>query len=151
MQFTIFSQAKLISGSVDLILLALAALSLHEKIANKWLWSILIGIIVSIISAMPFYSPLIGYIGVIYFSRRLQKRVWQTPLFEMLIVVFLSTIFQHSIYIFVLLLNRAPISITQSLDSIVLPSILLNLLLSLPVYAIVQDLTGRFLPLETEA
>lgn len=151
LQTTIFSQARLISGAADLLLLFLIAWSLQEQMKNTWLWTVIAGLLVSLVSAMPFYAPLIGYLGVIVISKLLQRRVWRTPLLAMLIVVILGTFLQHTIYVIVLQITGAPIAWAHSLDSVILPSALLNLIFSLPMYAIVNDLAGRISPLEVEA
>ena len=151
LQTTIFSQARLISGAADLLLLFLIAWSLQEQMKNTWLWTVIAGLLVSLVSAMPFYAPLIGYLGVIAISKLLQRRVWRTPLLAMLIVVILGTFIQLTIYVIVLQITGAPIAWAQSLDSVILPSALLNLIFSLPMYAIVNDLAGRISPLEVEA
>lgn len=151
LQTTIFSQARLVSGAADLLLLFLIAWSLQEQMKNTWLWTVVAGLLVSLVSAMPFYAPLIGYLGVIAISKLLQRRVWRTPLLAMLIVVILGTFIQLTIYVIVLQITGAPIAWAQSLDSVILPSALLNLIFSLPMYAIVNDLAGRISPLEVEA
>lgn len=151
LQSTIFSQARLLSGSADLILVFLAAWSLQEQVKNSWLWTVVAGVLISLVSAMPFYAPLIGYIGVVGISKRLQMRVWRTPLLAMLIIVLLGTIFQQSLYVLVLQITGAPISWAESLDSVILPSVLLNLIFSLPILAVANDLAGRISPLEVEA
>jgi len=150
LQTTIFSQARLVAGSADLILLFLAAWSLQEQVKNSWLWTVVAGLLISILSAMPFYAPLIGYVGVVGISKSLQRRVWRTPLLAMLIVVLLGTFFQQALYVIVLLISGAPISWSQSLDSVILPSVLLNLIFALPIYAVANDLAGRISPLEVE-
>lgn len=151
LQTTIFSQVRLVSGSADLILLFLAAWSLQEQVKNSWLWTVVAGLLISLVSAMPFFAPLIGYVGVVTISKSLQRRVWRTPLITMFIIVLSGTFFQQSIYVVVLLITGAPISWRESLDSVILPSALLNLIFSLPMYAIAKDLAGRISPQEVEA
>lgn len=150
LQTTIFSQTTLISGTADLILLFLAAWSLQEQVKNSWLWTLIAGLLISIPSAMPFFAPLIGYIGVVGISKLLQRRVWRTPILAMFIVVLLGTLFQQTVYVIVLQINGAPISWGQSLDAVILPSVLLNLIFALPIYAVANDLAGRVYPLEAE-
>ncbi len=151
LQTAIFSQTRLVSGTADLILLFLVAWSLQEQIKNSWLWTVVAGVFVSIFSAMPFFAPLFGYLGVVSLSKALQRRVWQNPLLAMLIVVLLGTFFQHALYVIVLQITGAPIAWGQSLDNVILPSALLNLIFALPIYAIVNDLARRVSPLEVEA
>lgn len=150
LQTAIFSQATLISGTADLILLFLAAWSMQEQVKNSWLWTIVAGVIISIGSAMPFFAPLLGYLSVVAISKLLQKRVWQTPILAMFIVTLLGTFFQLSLYLVALQINGAPLSWSESLDAVILPSALLNLIFALPIYAIVNDLVGRIYPLEVE-
>jgi rod shape-determining protein MreD len=150
LQTSIFSRAALISGTADLILLFFAAWSLQEQVKNRWLWAAIGGLLISIVSAMPFYAPLIGYLGVVGISKLLQRRVWQVPIQAMFIVTLVGTLFQHIVYVIALQINGAPISWGQSLDMVILPSVLLNLIFALPMYAIVNDLVGRIYPLEAE-
>ena len=150
MQMTIFSQMPLISGTADLILLFFAAWTMQERVKYRWIWVIIGGLGISLISAMPFYAPLIGYAGVYGIAKLLQRKVWQAPILAMFIVTLLGTSFQHGIYIVALQVSGAPISWGESLDRVILPSILLNLLFALPMYAIVNDVVGRLFPLEVE-
>jgi len=151
LQTTIFSQTRLLSGTADLILLFLAAWSLQEHIKNSWLWTVVAGVLVSLVSAMPYFTPLVSYLGVIGISKGLQRRVWRTPLLAMFIVVLVGTFFQHTVYIIALQASGTPISWLESLDQVVLPSVLLNLIFSLPIFAITKDLAGRITPQEVEA
>ncbi|MFU8826436.1 MAG: hypothetical protein ACNA70_02985 [Brevefilum sp.] len=150
MQTTIFSQTRLVSGTADIILLFLAAWSLQEQVKNSWVWTVISGVLVSLVSAMPFFAPLIGYLGVVGISKGLQRRVWRTPLLAMLIVVLVGTFFQQTLYVLILIITGAPISWLESLDRVILPSALLNLIFSLPIYAIAKDLAGRISPQEVE-
>ena len=150
LQTTVFSRITLIAGSADLILLFLLAWSLQERVKNTWFWTAAAGLIISLVSAMPFFSPLVGYLGAVGLSRLIQRRVWRIPILAMFIVTLLGTVIQHVVYVIALQVNGAPISWAQSLDSVILPSILLNLIFALPVYAVANDLVGRIYPLEVE-
>lgn len=150
LQTTIFSQSPLLSGTTDLILLFLAAWSLQSQVKNSWIWAVISGGLISIISAMPFFTPLVAYIAIVGFSKLLQSKVWRTPIFAMFIVTFVGTILQHAIYIVSLQITGAPISWGESFDMVILPSVLLNLIFALPIYAIASDLASRVYPLEEE-
>ena len=151
LQSAIFSQSPLLSGTADILLLFLIAWSLQEQVKNSWLWTVITGLIISLISAMPFFTPLIGYLGAVSFSKLLQRKVWRIPVLAMFLVVLVGTIFQQSVYILALQAAGAPITWLQSLDNVMLPSILLNMIFALPMYTIVTDLAGRIYPLEVEA
>lgn len=150
LQTTVFSRIALIAGTADLILLFLIAWSLQEEVKNTWLWTAFAGVLISLFSAMPYFAPLIGYLGAVGLSKLLQKRVWRIPILAMFIVTLLGTLFQHVVYIVALQVDGAPISWAQSLDTVIVPSILLNLIFALPIYAIANELVGRIYPLEVE-
>jgi rod shape-determining protein MreD len=150
LQSTVFSRITLIAGAADLILLFLIAWSLQEEVKNTWLWTAVAGVLVSLISAMPYFAPLIVYLGVVGVSNLLQKRVWRIPILAMFLVTILGTIIQHVVYIIVLQVQGAPISWEEGFDAVLLPSVLLNLIFALPVYAIANELVGRIYPLEVE-
>lgn len=150
LQTTVFSRIALIAGTADLILLFLIAWSLQEEVKNTWLWTAIAGVLISLFSAMPYFAPLIGYLGAVGLSKLLQRRVWRIPILAMFIVTLLGTLFQHVVYIVALQVDGAPISWAQSLDTVIVPSILLNLIFALPIYAIANELVGRIYPLEVE-
>ena len=151
LQTTIVSQTPLVNGTADLILLFFAAWTLNERVDNSWLWALIGGLLISILSAMPFYVPLIGYLGVVGIAKLLQRRVWQAPILAMFIVTLLSTLFQQFLYVVALQVSGAPIAWGQALDAVIFPSVLLNLIFALPMFAVVNDLVGRIYPLEVEA
>lgn len=150
LQTAIFSQTPIMNGTADIVLLFLAAWSLQERVKNSLLWAAIAGVLISIVSAMPFFAPLFGYLGVVGISKLLQRKVWRAPILAMFFVTFLSTFFQLAFYVIVLQVTGSPISWGESLDTVIVPSTLLNLIFALPVYAIVNDIVGRINPLEVE-
>ena len=148
LQTTIFSRTTLVAGTADIILVFLAAWSLHEKIKNSWLWAGIAGFLISMVSAMPYFAPLVGYLGVIGISKLLQRRVWRIPIIAMFIVTLLGSVFQNFLYMITLIIQGTPISWGESLDAVIVPSILLNLIFALPMFAVVTGLVDRIFPLE---
>jgi rod shape-determining protein MreD len=147
-QMVVLSRIYLINGTADLILLVLIAWSLQEKARSVWIWVIIGGILISFVSATPFYIYLIGYLIIILIVRLLRRRVWQTPLLAMLVVTILGTFIMHLLIIFGLRVAAQPVSWQESLQLITLPSVILNLLLALPVYGVITDLASWVYPVE---
>ncbi|MDY6846311.1 MAG: hypothetical protein SVP52_04160 [Chloroflexota bacterium] len=133
-----------------MVLLFLAAWSLQEQVKNSWLWTVIAGVLISLASAMPLFAPLIAYIGVVSISKLIQKKVWRSPIIAMFIVTLLGTLIQQGLYILILQISGTDIPLGISLDHVTLPSLLLNLIFALPVYAVVSELVGRIYPLEEE-
>jgi rod shape-determining protein MreD len=149
-QTVVVSRLPLLLGTADLILLALTAWALQERVKNAWVWTILGGVLVSVISAVPFYTPLIGYAAVTAIARVLQRRVWQTPVLAMFIATFLGTLITQGLSIIALKINGVPIDLQESLRLVILPSLLLNLVLAFPIRAIMVDLAAWVYPVEIQ-
>jgi len=150
LQIGIFSHLLLLRGTVDVVLLGLAAWAIHERVNTAWIWALVAGAIGAFISALPPFVTFVSYLAVVAIARLLMRRVWQIPVLTMFAVVFLATLFQHALTILVLQLQGSPIVWAESFSIVTLPSALLNLLLALPVYALLNDLANWVHPVELE-
>ncbi|MBE0696578.1 MAG: hypothetical protein IH586_06615 [Anaerolineaceae bacterium] len=150
LQTIILSTLPLLNGYADLVLLVLIAWSLQERVRSAWIWSILAGLMVGYVSALPLFVPVAGYLLATGMSRLFLRRVWQSPILAMFLVTFVGSLLNQGITMAVLIFNGTPLPLGDSLNLVVLPGTLLNLLLALPVYAIITDLAQWFYPEEVE-
>ena len=151
LQTTIVSQFSLLAGYADLILVMLAAFALQKGVTTAFQWAFLASIMISTISHMPWIVTLAGYLGVVLLAVLLQYRVWQAPLLAMFTVTFLGTLFMHLLSFFYLRVSGEPLPFGDSMGLITLPSLLLNLLISIPIYGLMRDLAGWVFPVQEEA
>jgi len=149
-QSVVISRLPLLHGTADIVLLVLVAWALQEKVKHAWGWALIAGLMVSLVSAMPYFSPLIGYLLIVGIARILQRHVWQMPILAMFVATVGGTLVQNVLYYLALQIHGTPLPLNESLSLIILPSALLNLLLSLPVYALVSDLANWVYPVEVE-
>jgi len=150
LQLAVISNIQLLHGSADLVLLAIIAWSLQRRVTSAWQWSVVGGLMVSFVSALPYGIPLIGYLlvtGIVMVSRR---RVWQYPVLIMIIVTFVGTFIVQVIAFFSLRFSGVSLPFTQSFNLIILPSMILNLLFALPIYAVIGELANWLYPEEME-
>lgn len=150
LQLAIFSQLSLLTGTTDLVLLVLLAWSLQERSRSAWFWALVGGGLVSLISAMPAGIPLVIYLMVVGGIRLVNRRVLEFPVLGMLIATIVATFFQHIVEIVVLFVAGTQLPFSQTIVLVTLPSVLLNLILSLPVYALVTDLARWVYPVEVQ-
>ena len=146
LQSAVISRVTLLAGYADLVLIVLAAWSLKAEATASWLWAILGCIMVSFVSGMPWPIVFAGYLFVVLLAQLLRKRVWQAPLLAMFSVVFVGTLAMEMFALVVLNLLGRPLPFGDSIGFIILPSVLLNLLLAIPVYVMMQDLARWLLP-----
>jgi rod shape-determining protein MreD len=151
LQSAVVSRIYLLSGVADLPMVILAAWALQENVDSSWHWAAAMGILVGFISALPWYVPVISYVFVVALAQMFQRRVWQAPLLAMFSVTFLGTVFLNLLSYLVVRIGGVEMPFEDVLGLLVLPGVLLNLLLAIPVYAIMRDLSRWVYPtLEVE-
>jgi cell shape-determining protein MreD len=129
-------------------LLTVVAWGLQERAKSAWVWAVIAGLMVSFVSGLPYMAPLIAYLAATAIARLLQQRIWQTPILAMFIATLAATLFQSILSLIVLQLSDVSINLQVAFAQVVVPSAFLNLLLSLPMYIIVNDLVKLIYPSE---
>ena len=147
-QTAIISRLKLLEGTGDLILLFVIAWALQGRVRSAWQWAIIAGVLVSLVTALPYFIALAGYLTITLMARLLQHQVWQTPILAMFVMTFVGTVVFHLLSISGLALAGTTLPIQESLTLVTLPSALINLILALPVYTVVSDLSNWAYPAE---
>jgi rod shape-determining protein MreD len=150
LQTAVVSQVPLLHGACDLILLAIVAWTMQKRVQTGWHWALVGGVMVTLVSAVPFGAAMAGYLIAVLITLLLRQRVWQAPILAMFIAVFLGTLVSQSITFFALMILGDPLPVIPVLSQTVLPSLLLNILFSVPAYAIFGDLAGLLYPEELE-
>ena len=140
-QSAIVSRIYLLSGIADLPLVMLAAWALQEEVNTAWHWAVATGLLVGFVSGIAWFVPVIAYLIVIILAQLLQRRVWQAPLLAMFVVTFLGTIVLYLLSFATLRLSGVPLELSDTLGLLALPGLLLNLLLAIPAYAVMRDLS----------
>ncbi len=148
LQITAVSRIVLFNGTADLVLLAVAAWGIRERGKNVFLWAFIGGLLISFMTAMPLFTPIIPYMAIALMARIFQDRLWQAPILSLIIVVFIGTLFQHIFNIIVLQLNGINISLLESLQRVTLPSLLLNFFFLFPIYVLISDIGKWVFPEE---
>lgn len=148
LQSSVVSRVQLLSGYADLPLIMLAAWALQERVRSSWHWALLGCAILAFVSSMPWPVLVIGYLGIVFVAQALQRRVWQAPLLAMFSVTFIGTIYMHLLSFTVLRVLGTPFSFSDVVGLITLPSLLLNMLFSIPVYTFMRDLARWVYPEE---
>jgi hypothetical protein len=145
-QSAIIGQFSLLSGYADLLLVILAAWALQEGVTTAFQWAFLASVMISFVSRLPWIIYFTGYFGVVFMAMLLQRRVWQVPLLAMISVTFLGTLLMHILSYSYLRLSGTPLSFSDSMGLITLPSVLLNMLIAIPLYSMMRDLAHWVFP-----
>ena len=151
LQLSVFSQWKILSGSADIILLFVVAWCLQDRNKQLWLLVVIMAGIAGTISALPAYIPIVVYLIIFKASRLFQARLMQSPLLSMIVLTFAATLLQISLNIAYLFVIRVDLNFSDALVEVALPSVLLNMLLAIPVHAIVREIAIYAFPKGAES
>lgn len=151
LQSAIMSDVTLLHGTSDLVMLAVIAWAMQERVQSAWQWGIIGGLFVTLVSGLPFFVPLISYLITVGVVLLLRKRVWNFPILAMFVGTFIGTLIMHLLSILALRITGVSISLIQSFNIITLPSLILNILLAIPIYALIRELANIRYPVEIEA
>ena len=149
-QSSIVSGIPLLRGYADLTLVIVVAWSLQEETTTAWHWAIVAGALTSFITGLPWGIPMASFLIAVFFSRTLQKRIWQAPLIALFTVTFLASLFSHLLSFVYLNVTGALIPFADAFSLVTLPSLLLNLLIAIPVFWLMRDLARWIYPIEEE-
>jgi rod shape-determining protein MreD len=146
LQSAMISRIYLLSGFADLPLVILAAWALQEDVDSSWHWAAAMGLLVGFVSGIPLYVPVISYVLIAALAQMLQRRVWQAPLLAMFSVTFVGTIIINVLSYAALSVSGVAMPAEDVLGLLILPGVLLNMLLAIPVFAVMRDLARWVYP-----
>jgi rod shape-determining protein MreD len=150
-QSAVVSQISLLEGTADLVLLVLLSWTLQEQVEATWEWALLAGFAVGVLSATPLWLPIVAYLLITAIGTFFRRRVWQVPLLVLFTTTFISTILYHALTAGYLLVAGVMLDLGEAFNLIILPSVLLNLLVAIPVYGFIGELARLLYPEEIDA
>jgi len=148
LQMAIFSQLKIQAGKADLILLVVIALGLQPEISklDNYIFSIFAGVLIGFISAEPFWIVVVAYFFALIFALFLKERLPQVPILSMIfcsIVIMIFHLFFQAFYFNFLGFN---INYQTSFYNLILPSLMINIIATLPIFFIVSEVRRIVFP-----
>lgn len=149
-QSAILSQVTLLRAPPDLVLVTVTSWAVHERVQGGWTWAVVGGLVAGFVSELPVWVFVGGYLVVAGIAAVLKKRVWGAPLLALLTAVLLGTVTMHGLAFATLRALGTPINPVEAINLIVLPSLLLNILVAIPIQGLVETLAGWLFPAEME-
>lgn len=150
LQTAVASRISLLLGTVDLVLLVLVAWALQQRVDSAWQWALVGGFLAAIPTELSTGVVLISYLSVTGVALLIRRRVWQVPILSMLVATVIGTITIQLVAWVSLRISGVPLPILESVELVLLPCLLLNLLLSFPVFWLMSDLATWLYPQEID-
>jgi hypothetical protein len=138
-QSAIVSRLPLLQGTADLILLVLIAWALQERVRTAWQWSLFGGFLIGFVSIIPIIIPIVTYLAITGMVLLVRHRIWETPILAMFATTFIGSLLSQIVFALTVSISGTPLPIFDTLRLIILPSMILNLILAAPVYAVIKD------------
>ncbi len=149
-QSAVLSRTPLLQGTPDLVLLALIAWALQEEVQSDWQWSIIGGFFMGFGSIIPLFIPIATYLVITQLVRVVRRQIWGIPILAMFTMTFIGSLLSQTVVALALSISGTPLPVLDTIRLIILPSLILNLLLAAPIYAIMKDLAEWVHPEEIE-
>lgn len=153
LQLGIFSNIQILSGKIDLLMLGVIAWIMQKKtvLIDIVIYSIITIFFIYLISAEPVVIILGLYSLLVFVVFWSKNNIQQLPIVSMLIFSAIFTFFHLVIFGFYLQLSGIPMVAEEVFQSVILPSMIINLIAAIPMYLLVNELHRWVYPLAEEA
>ena len=148
LQSAIISRLPLLHGVPDLILLVLIAWALQDQVKTAWQWSLIGGLMIGYASILPLFVPILTYLAITSVGLIIKQKIWENQVIAMVAMTIVGSIFSQVIFAAVASIQGSKLPIMDTIKLIIMPSLLLNLLLTVPVYILMKDLAEWIYPEE---
>lgn len=148
LQLGIFSNIQVISGKIDLIMIGVIAWILQKKTegVDIIVYGSLSLLILFFISAEPILILFIFYVLMGLLIYWIKNNIQQIPFVSMLVFTAIFTFLHLMIFGFYLQLTGINIEISAIFQTVILPSILFNLIAAIPMFLLTNELQHLVYP-----
>ena len=152
LQLGIFSNIQVLSGKIDLLMLGVIAWSLQKKIEiiDIFIYSIITIFFIYLISAEPILIIILLYSLMIFVVLWSKNNIQQLPVVSMLIFTAIFTLIHLAIFGLYLQFSGLNINAVEIFQTVILPSMLINLIAAIPIYLLTNELQHWVYPFVEE-
>lgn len=150
LQISLSGKFMILDGFADIILVWVAAWVAQTNIKHNWLWIVFAIATVSYVSALPWYATLISYLLIFTLGFVFKKRLWQSPFLSFILILIIGSLLYYFDGVIGLKLSGSLINLNEAILRIILPSLIMNLIIALPIYLIARDMILWVYPAEVE-
>lgn len=152
LQVAIVSDIHLLQGAADIILLVYIAWSINKKTKFNLELAIIAGMMFSFVTAIPYWIVIPSYIAVFILNRLIILKFFDISILKSVISILISTLGYLSLsYVYLWVVNGTTISISDAFGMVIVPSMLMNVVFSLPVFAVMREVIAILYPENEEA
>lgn len=146
LESTVLPDLALFRGRVDLVLLLTLSWTLAGDAAGGALWGFVGGLWLGLLSGEPLGLSSLALVIMAFLASLSEGRVWRSHVILPLAVALIASVGYHAISAAGLFLTGTDVDWLTFARQILLPSVLLNAALILPIYAFSRWLHGLVYP-----
>ena len=150
LQSAVLSRLPLINGMADLLMLLIVGWSIQPYVKYPWIWVFIASFVSTLISSMTIGVTPLSYGLVFIFALFLRQRFWKARLLTMVALSLIGTILVHVVSFIAIVFQGNLFSLSDAFYLVTLPSMLLNLVFAIPVYAITREFVKWIYPEKIE-
>jgi rod shape-determining protein MreD len=144
LQSTVVTHVKIWGGFADLPLLVVVSWGLLRGPREGLIWGFIAGLAVDLLSGAPFGAATFGLMVAGLLSGLGKSTVFRSQIVLPLVSVLLATIVYDIIFLIVVWISGDPVAWLDSVVYLILPSAVLNAVLTPVVFVIMRWLSTRF-------
>jgi len=148
LQISVSNKFSIFNGFADLLLLWLCAWIVQSKVKHGWIWFLVAILMTVYVSGLKWYAIVAGYVFIFILGTFIKKRLWQSPLLSYFLVLIVGSLAFNFVAFYSLQFSGLSLDIMEALMTIIMPSLILNLIFSIPIYLIAKDMTLWLFPYE---
>jgi rod shape-determining protein MreD len=130
-------------GLPDLVFLLVVAWALNTDLQDGVIWALVGGILLDLFSALPLGVSSIPLLVIVFVISGLGQRFFQLGGLVLFGVTLVGTLFQQLVLMLLLAVLGHQVNWLFDLVTFVLPTVLYNLILVVPIYALVRRVQVR--------
>jgi rod shape-determining protein MreD len=145
-QGTLFGRIRFFGASPELLVAVIVCWSLLSDVASGLLWAFLAGVGIDLIAGIPLGASSLALMPVAFLGGAGRNSVYGNNALLPVTLVLLATPLHGLIMLALLQVRQIPVDWLESLARVILPAMVLNALLMLPVMALLRWLHLRLEP-----
>ena len=145
-QATAAPQIRIAGGSLNLLLLCVMSWEQIEARGEGYVWAFIGGLSLDLISGGPFGASILGLLAAVFIASRLGGGLFRDRFFLPLVTAVAGTFAYNGVYLIVLRFFGVQVNLVDAIVQVILPSALLNMLVSPIVARLMVALHRRVKP-----
>lgn len=130
-------------GQINLVMLVVLAWSVRAELSSAFIWAFIGGVLIDLFSILPLGTSSAALLIIAYFANGVAGQVYRARIFTILAMTFLATVFLYVYTFAALLLLGNNYDILTQARLVLMPTLLYNLVVCVPVYGLIRVVQRR--------